>query len=297
MHKQNSYVYSTKRKDCFSSLSYRCLSRCILMEEIYHYNYIIAEDPATYAIPKIVPAYLWFSSRPDIAALRKKLILQWIFGSVQLWLLIFLMSAIYLGNGQNPNQYTRNLVVAIVDFDGGSASSFFVNAFQQTPSGSLTLNWLYKSGSDYNNNVDNTRDDVLYGRVWAIVILQPNTTFLVNNSLFQLTNTNASLTSPFTTTPAVLVTYEDGRNSFTVNNYVLVPIRSALATASALYAQAIRQQLINTLSSSPNSSVNQMSQLINTFKLESLLVNPLAATYQNLNPAFPFVGLYFSDQF
>lgn len=260
-----------------------------------HQNYIVAEDPASYATPKIEPAYFWFSSRKDIATLRKKFILQWIFGSVQVWLLIFLVSTIYFGTGHNPNQYTKNLDVAIVNFDGDVASSYFLNAFQQSPPEPLTLNWLYKDSNDYNNNVDDTRYDVENGKVWAIVILRPNTTRLVNETLFTFTNTTTSLTSPFASTPAVLVTYEDGRNIFTLNNFVLPPIRAAIAMASAQYGQILREELINSLTSSSNSSINPTSQLINTFKLGSLLVDPLAARYQNLNPAFPFVGLYFSS--
>ena len=257
-------------------------------------HHTVADDPASYATPIIQPAFFWCSSRKDIVALRKKFLFQWVFSSIQLWILIFLVCTIYFGTGTNPSHYTNRLDVAIVNYDGDLASYSFLNAFRQSGPGNLTLNWLYKDASDYNGNIDEARSEVRNGKLWAMVILRSNTTLLANQSLSAFINTTTSLTSPFASTPAVIVIYEDGRNSFTLNNYVVPPIRTALAIASAQYGQILRTQLINGLSSSSNSSVNRASQLINTFKLESLLVNPLAAFYQNLNPAFPFVGLYFS---
>jgi hypothetical protein len=261
----------------------------------HHESYIVADDPASYATPIVQPAFFWCSSRKDIIALRKKFLFQWVFSSVQLWILIFLVSAIYFGTGHNPSQYTNRIDVAIVDYDGDLASYSFLNAFRQSTPGNLTLNWLYKDASDYNGNIDEAQREVENGKVWAMVILRSNTTLLANQTLSTFINTTTSLTSPFASTPAVIVIYEDGRNSFTENNYVLPPIRTALATASARYGQILRTQLTNGLSSSSNSSVNRASQLSNTFKLGSLLVDPLAASYQNLHPAFPFVGLYFSS--
>jgi len=258
----------------------------------YRSSYIVAEDPASYIIPSIEPVHLWSSSRKDIVTLRKTFFRQWFFASIELWILIFLVSALYLGTGHNPSRYANNLDVAIVDFDGDLAGYYFLNAFEQSLPGNLTLNWHYKNPSDYNYNVDNTQYDVENGKVWAIVVLRPNTTSLINASLLALMTTTASLTSPFASTLPILVTYEDGRNSFTVNNYVLPPIRSAIATASTLYGQILRKQLIANLSSSSTSSVNRNSQLNNVFQLGYLLADPLLASYQNLHPAFPFVGLF-----
>ena len=238
-------------------------------------SYIIAEDPASYAPPDIQPVHFWNLTREDIAILRKKFIRQWIFASIELWILIFLISTIYFGSGHNPSRYAKNLDVGVIDFDGSLAGNYLVNAFQQTAPGNLTLHWRYKSPSDYNNNVDNTQHDVENGKVWAIVALRPDTTRLIDESLSAFMNTTMSITSPFLLTLPILVTYEDGRNSFTVNNYVLPPIRSAIAVASARYGQILRQRLIDNLSSSPNRSSNRSLQLFNTFQLQSLLVDPL----------------------
>jgi hypothetical protein len=259
---------------------------------LYRSSYIVAEDPASYITPNIEPVHIWSSSRKDIVTLRKTFFRQWFFASIELWIVIFLVSALYLGTGQNPSRYANNLDVAIVDFDGDLAGYYFLNAFQQSLPGNLTLNWHYKHPSDYTNNVDNTQYDVENGKVWAIVVLRPNTTRLINESLSALLTTTVSLTSPFASTLPILVTYEDGRNSFTVNNYVLPPIRSAIATGNARYGQILREELIANLSSSSSSSVNRNSQLKNVFQLGSLLAEPLSAAYQNLHPAFPFVGLF-----
>lgn len=259
----------------------------------YTGNYVVAEDPTSYALPNIEPVHLFGSSRKDIVQLRKQLFRQWIFASVELWILIFLMSTIYLGTGHNPNRYTINLDVALVDFDRDIAGYYFLNAFRQTAPGNSTLNWRYKHPDDYSNNIDNTQHDVEDGQVWASVALRSDTTRLINQSLSALINTTTLLTSPFITTPPILVTYEQGRNSYTITNYILPPIQSAIAMASARYGQFLRQELIGNLSSSSNSSVNRNLQLLNTFQLGSLLVNPLSAKYQNLHPASPYIGLSF----
>lgn len=259
----------------------------------FHYqrfDYINAEDPAEYAIPEIEPAHIWSKTRTDIATIRKNFIRQWLFASIELWILIFIMSTLYLGSGHNPNRYTGNLDVAVVDFDHDLASYYFLNAFRTSGPGNLTLHWRYKDQSDYNNNVDNAQLDVENGYVWASVVLRPNTTLYINQTLSEFIDSSTLLTSPFIFTSPILVTYEDGRNSYTVTNYVVPAIREALAVANVQYGQMLRQELIANLSSSSNSSTNRTVQLMNTFQLGSFLADPLAATYENLRPASPYVG-------
>jgi len=256
-------------------------------------SYVIAEDPASYATPDIEPVHIWWSSRKDIVALRKKFVVQWLLASIELWILIFIISALYLGSGHNPNRYTTNLDVAIVNFDGDLAGYYFFNAFQQSPSGNLTLHWHYKYPSDYNNNLGNAQSDVENGKVWATVVLLPNTTRLIDDSLSAFINTTTLLTSPFIFTPPISVTYESGRNSFTITNYVLPAIVSAIAVANFQYGQTLREQLVENLSSSSDSSSDRSLELLNTFQLGSLLVDPLAAKYHDIHPASPYVGLLF----
>ena len=255
-------------------------------------GFVNAEDPEEYKTPNIQPVHFWSRSHPDIAKLRKTFIVQWLFASIELWILIFLIVTLYFGAGQNPNQYTDNLDVAIVDFDGDVAGRYFLNAFRQSAPGNSTLNWRYKGIGDYNNNVEDTRSEVDNGYVWAIVVLRPNTTRFINATLSTFVNTSISITSPFSTVLPVLVTYEDGRSTFSINNYVLPPIRSALAVANARYSQMLRQQLTSALLTSSNASVDRNIQLSNTFQLGSFLANPLSAKYQNLHPALPFVGQF-----
>jgi hypothetical protein len=254
------------------------------------FGYMNVEDPSTYPIPDIQPAHIWSRTRTDIATIRKNFIRQWIFASIELWILIFLIATVYLGAGHNPNRYTLNLDVAVVNFDNDLASYYFLNAFRQSGPGNLSLHWRYKDQSDYDNNVDNARHDVENGYVWASVVLRPNTTLYIDQTLSAYISSKTLINSPFTTVKPILVTYEDGRNSFTVNNYVLPAIRSAIAIATAQYGQMLRQQLIANLSST-NSTTNRTIQLFNTFQIGSLLADPLAATYQNFHPASPYVGL------
>lgn len=255
-------------------------------------GFVNAEDPEEYRTPNIEPVHFWSRSRPDIAKLRKTFFFQWIIASIELWILIFLIVTLYFGAGHNPNQYTNNIDVAIVDFDGDLAGQYFVNAFRQSAPGNSTLHWRYKGIGDYNNNVEDTRSEVDHGYVWAIVVIRPNTTRSINATFSSFVNTSTSISSPFASIPPVLVTYEDGRNVFSINNYVLPPIRSALAVANAQYSQMLRQQLAAAVLTSSNSSVDRNIQLLNTFQLGSFLANPLSAKYQNLHPALPYVGQF-----
>ncbi|CAF3728906.1 unnamed protein product [Adineta steineri] len=253
-------------------------------------SYAIVEDPSSYLTPVAEPVHLWNSSNKEIVTLRKSFFKQWFFASIELWILIFLIATIYLGSGQNPSRYTGNLDVTIVNYDGDIAGNYFLNAFRQSAPGNQTLNWHYKDSSDYNNNVDETKYDVEHGKSWAVVVLRQRTTRRINETVFTLINTSRTLISPFTIVSPIVVFYADGRNSFTVNNYVLPPIRSAIAIASAKYGQMLRSTLLQNLSSSSDSSSNRSVQLLNTFRIGSLLINPLTAQYQNLHPGSPFVG-------
>lgn len=260
-------------------------------------SYVIPEDPVSYKTPSIEPVHLWQSTRKDVIPIRKAFFRQWLFASIELWILIFLVSVIYIGGGHNPNRYAINLDVTIIDFDNDLAGYYFLNSFRQTPPGNLTPHWRFRKGIDYQNNIDNPLHELVSGKVWTTVVLRPNTTRLINESLTALLNTTASLTSPFVVTLPILVRYEEGRNSYTINNYILLAIRAAIAKATAQYGQVLRQQLLNQLSSSSNSSNNRNSQLLNVFQLGSLLVDPLSAKYYNLHPAYPIVGMFLFSLF
>ncbi|CAF3987151.1 unnamed protein product [Rotaria sp. Silwood1] len=238
--------------------------------------------------------HVW-SSRKDIADLRVQFIYQWIIGCVPLWIFIFIMCVFYLGSGHNPNRYTKNLDVAIVDFDGEQAGSFFLNAFRTTPPGNLTLHWEYKNPNDYGNSVNETPQAVDDGQVWAIVVLRPNITSTINKSLYALINSTTLVTYPFVNTPPVLVTYDEGRNPFTQNVFVLPPIRAAIATANKQYSQALRTTISSILSSTASLNSNRTLQLQNSLRLKQLLANPFAVQYTNLHPALPYVGMFESN--
>ncbi|CAF2475784.1 unnamed protein product [Rotaria sp. Silwood2] len=238
--------------------------------------------------------HVW-SSRKEIATLRSVFGYQWIIGHAPLWIFIFVVCAFYLGAGHNPNQYTGNIDVAVVDFDGEQAGGFFLDAFRATPPGNLTLRWRYKYPNDYGNSVNEIQQAVDDGQVWAIVVLRPNTTSTINKSLLALINSTTLVTYPFVNTPPVLVIYDEGRNAFTQNIFVLPPIRAAIATANNQYGQTLRTTIISNLSFTSRSSTNRTLQLQNTLRLQHLLANPFVAEYNNLHRALPYVGLFESN--
>ena len=243
--------------------------------------------------PLVEPAHFWSTSQQAIVVLRQKYLRQWLLSTIELCLLMFLISALYLGAATNPSEYTRNLDVVVVDFDNEVAGKYFLSSFRQTPPGNSTLHWRFKNPSDYNDDPDQARRDVEVGQVWAIVLLHYNTSRIVDDSVRTLTNVTGVFSSPFSRTSSpLLVIYDEARNSFTVNNYVLPPIRAAIAEASTKYGQKLRQDLMESLSSSSTSSSNtdRNIQLLNILQLGSFLVDPLSVQYQNLHPASPFVG-------
>ncbi|CAM4936794.1 unnamed protein product [Rotaria socialis] len=169
---------------------------------------------AGHSASSVEPVHFFFSSHKEVRKIRSTFFLQWFIASIQLYILIFLLCTLYLGSGHNPNRYTINLDVAIVDFDGDQAGSFFLDAFRNTPPGNRTLHWRYKDPSGYSNNINDAQVDVTGGHVWAVVSLQANTSSSNNASLLALINGTSLLTSPVVLSPPVLVVYEEGRNSY-----------------------------------------------------------------------------------
>ncbi|CAF3496261.1 unnamed protein product [Rotaria sp. Silwood1] len=201
------------------------------------------------------------------------------------------MCAFYLGSEHNPNRYTGNIDVAIVDFDGDQAGSFFLDAFRSTPPGNLTLHWRFKYPDDFGNNVNETRQAVDDGQVWAIVVLRPNITATINKSLLALINSTTLVTYPFFNTLPVLVIYDEGRNAFTQNIFVLPPIHAAIVTANNRYSKTLRTTIISNLYSTSFLNNNRTLQLQNTLRLQRLITNPFAVEYNNLHRALLYVGM------
>ncbi|CAF0866267.1 unnamed protein product [Didymodactylos carnosus] len=162
-------------------------SRNVLQARLFHPNYTVADDPYSYPTPNIEPEHFW-SKRDDVKKVRRQVLFQWVFVSIQLWILIFLMAALYLGQGRNPDGYTRNLDVLVVNFDQELAGDFFIDAFEQSGPGSLTLHWHYRAPSDFSFDPNNTRMEVSKGKVWASVFIQQGTTQRINQTLEQLVN-------------------------------------------------------------------------------------------------------------
>ncbi|CAF1142717.1 unnamed protein product, partial [Didymodactylos carnosus] len=136
-------------------------SRNVLQARLFHPNYTVADDPYSYPTPNIEPEHFW-SKRDDVKKVRRQVLFQWVFVSIQLWILIFLMAALYLGQGRNPDGYTRNLDVLVVNFDQELAGDFFIDAFEQSGPGSLTLHWHYRAPSDFSFDPNNTRMEIFY---------------------------------------------------------------------------------------------------------------------------------------
>ena len=233
--------------------------------------------------------HLW-SSRPDVAAIRRAFLCQWILGYIPLWIVIFIMCAFYFGAGVDPYNKTHNIGVDIVNFDQGEASNVLIDAFQSTPPGSLTLRWQYKSASDLDNRIEKAPAAVTDGTVWASVVLRPNVTAIIERTLSSLVQSTETLTYPFAKTLPIQVIYEEGRNTFAQNNFILPAIRSAIATASQSYSEMLRARAMSMLSSTTNPSINRTLQRQNILRLRRLFSDPLVAEYYNVHPASPFVG-------
>ena len=173
--------------------------------------------------------HLW-SSRADIAAIRRAFLCQWLLGYIPLWIVIFLMCAFYFGAGADPYDNTHNIPVHIVNFDQGEAGNVLLDAFQSTPPGNLTLRWQYKDASDFDNRIENVQRAVTDGTVWASVVLRQNVTSIIEQTLSSLAKSTETLTYPFAVTLPIQMIYEEGRSTYAQNNFILPPIRSSVGS-------------------------------------------------------------------
>lgn len=240
--------------------------------------------------------YLWCSTKQNIVQLRRKWIIQTILALFELTIFIFITTSLYLGFGSDPNRYAKHLHVIVIDLDQDLAGKIFLNSFQQVTMEDVNLNWQFKSPNDVNRNIDQIRQDFEREGSWAIVLLHGNTTRQIDILLNQwISDATIQFDESMLRNASVLVSYEEGRNAFTINNYVLPSIRTAISRASTHYGKQLRETLIKNVSSSSLSSVQLRTQLNNLMHMNSFLVDPFSAHYDNRHPASPFVGKSFSS--
>ena len=181
---------------------------------------------------------------------------------------------------QNPNWHTRSLDVFVNNFDQGLAGTYFLDAFQNTPSGNLTLNWIFQQPTDLSGD---TIEQIKHGKAWASVYMNAGTSDRLNNVLQAVLNGNPS-TAAYLPSSAVTIVYDEGRNFNTINGFVLPPIRTAIAMANARYAAYLQSQ------ATAASQVN-VTNVITAITLANITHSPIGYTTMNLHPAFPYASL------
>ncbi len=165
----------------------------------------------------------------------------------------------------------------VTNFDNGLAGNYFIEAFRETPSGNMTLNWIFQQPSDIS-----LPDQIENGKAWASVYMNAGTSDRLNQLIQAILNGNASNVS-YDPSSATTIIYDQGRNFNTVNGYVLPPIKAAIAVASARYSAYIQSQ-VEQLS---NPTVDNV---IAAISLANITDSPISYTNMNLHPAAPYAA-------
>ena len=165
----------------------------------------------------------------------------------------------------------------MTNFDDGVAGSYFLEAFRETPSGNMTLNWIFQQPSDIS-----LTDQIENGKAWASVYMNAGTSDRLNQVIQAILNGNMSNVS-YDPTSATAIIYDQGRNLNTVNGYVLPPIRAAIAIASARYSAYIQSQVEQLSNPTANNIIAAIS-------LATITHSPIGSTDVDLHPAFPYAA-------
>ncbi|CAF1359434.1 unnamed protein product [Didymodactylos carnosus] len=230
-----------------------------------------------YPAPVVDPIHLWSKSpHLDVNAARKTFLTKIVVLTVLIWLLIFLVSAVFIGGGHNPSRYTKNLRVLIVDYDQQLAGTLLLESFHRSPPGNLTLHWIFASPSRY--SMDNLIHEVTSGKAWAAVSIKANTTQLIS-SIISSVFSNTAATSVVTGSPSVEIILESGRSSVTVLRYLEPPIVAAVQRANVQYSQIIQTNLIQQLNGMSSSRVS--SSILNLY---AVISNPIQYIINDLHP-------------
>jgi hypothetical protein len=141
----------------------------------------------------------------------------------------------------------------------------------------MTLNWIFQDPSDIS-----LADQIESGKAWGSVYMNAGTSDHLNQVIQAILNGNAATIS-YDPTTATTIIYDQGRNLNTVNGYVLPPIKSAIAVASARYSAYIASQVEKL----PNPTVKNIAAAIS---LATITNSPISYSNMNLHPAFPYAA-------
>jgi len=168
----------------------------------------------------------------------------------------------------------------VVNFDNGTAGQAFLQAFHSTPPGNQSLNWIFdqslSSSSEIVNRIEN-------GKAWGAVYMNPQTTDRINQLVHSIQIGQVS-NSSYLPASATMIVYDQGRSFATVSGYVLPPIRTAIAVASARYSAYIQSEIAQ-------NSNTTIDQIVAAITLSNSIYSPIGYTEQNLHPAVPYASL------
>jgi hypothetical protein len=195
-----------------------------------------------------------------------------------LCILLWILLALYFGQGYKPQDEISNIRIMAADLDGGgsigTALQTFVSNFQLQPGSHQQLLWGDGFTYDQIVNVINGDDESIF----AAITVNPGSSAALARAL-------ASPTVPtYDPTQALTIVYDEGRNSVSENLFVLpfcISICEKFAAAfSAQQAVGIATTLLN--------SNNQTASNITLQAMQSSPLafgGPISYTTRNLHPA------------
>ena len=189
------------------------------------------------------------SKERAMANIPRALFLHIIRVSVIVWIVILLISLIYLGSGrvsipsdaidvernpfdrlQDPYSRTNHLDVYVIDMDLDAAGMYFLDAFYRTPPGNLTLHWIFKQAADLSTNAV---EELGRGEVWAAVYINAEVTTQINRIIDIIVQGSSYNATDYDPSSAVTIVYDEVRSVTGVRSFVLPAIGRAIAVGSA----------------------------------------------------------------
>jgi hypothetical protein len=230
------------------------------------------------------PVGFW---HPELRKVRNRAFAKWIVTTAILMAFILAVLSLYWGVFFKVEQRLEHLLVYVVDMDGAAPydntghTPFVGPAITQlvqkmTSSGTPTLGWGIRPGSDFNNDPLQVRQAVFNWDAWAAIIINPNATAM----LYEAVATGNKSYDPL---GACQLVYQDSRDDTNWYDFMLPLISQFMTQAQSQVGQKWAGMVMqNASNSAALANIQAVPQAINP---------AIGFSEFNLRPFFPYTAI------
>lgn len=231
-----------------------------------------------------VPVGFW---HPSLQKTRHRVFREWVVTTGFLMAFILAVLSIYWGVFFKIETRLSHLIIYVVDMDGAAPFDNTGNApfvgptitqlvEQQLDSGTPTLGWNIRPGSDFNNDVLEVRQAVYNWDAWAAIIINSNASAL----LYQAVATGNTSYDPL---GACQLVYQDSRDDTNWYDFMLPLISQFMTQATSQVGQQWARMALQ--------NASDPTTLANIQAAPQIISPAIGFSEFNLRPFYPYTGI------